>query len=96
MPGQRPGILCGSVVVFLREQHAPHKAAPQSPKVAICKLLNSLKGVSDRRVRAICSFLRKRFWTGVLCSPGQVAAASCGGAHDSHHPPIHCAATGAD
>jgi hypothetical protein len=47
--------LFGSVVVFLREQQAPHKAAPKRVQTGLfCKLLNSLKGVSDRRVPAIC------------------------------------------
>src|ERR1700756_1047072 len=49
------------------------------PKVAVSKLVNSLKGVSSRRLRRLHPVLRKRYWKGVLWSPSYFAA-SCGGA----------------
>ena len=49
------------------------------PKLAISKLVNSLKGVSSRRLRKLHPVLRKRYWKGALWSPSYFAA-SCGGA----------------
>lgn len=49
------------------------------PKVAVSKLVNSLKGVSSRRLRQQFPELKKRYWKGVLWSPSYFAG-SCGGA----------------
>lgn len=48
-------------------------------KVALSKLVNSLKGASSRIMRRKFEGLRKRYWKGVLWSPSYFAA-SCGGA----------------
>ena len=51
-----------------------------SPKVAISKLVNSLKGVSSRRIREEnYPEVRKKLWKGALWSPSYFAG-SCGGA----------------
>jgi len=49
------------------------------PKASIAKLVNSLKGVSSRRLRQLHPGLRRRYRNGVLWSPSYFAA-SCGGA----------------
>ena len=49
------------------------------PKIAISKLVNSLKGVSSRMLRQIRPEVRGRYRKGVLWSPSYFAA-SCGGA----------------
>ena len=49
------------------------------PKVAISSLVNSLKGVSSRRLRQNHPALVHRYWKGVLWSPSYFAS-SCGGA----------------
>ena len=48
------------------------------PKVAIPALVNSLKGVSSRRLRQIRLELVRRYWEGVLWSPSYFAASSGG------------------
>ena len=54
-------------------------AAPAPPKIAISALVNSLKGVSSRRLRQMRPELVRRYWKGVLWSPSYFSA-SCGGA----------------
>ena len=49
------------------------------PKVALSKLVNSLKGVSSRLLRKQFPELEKRYWKNVLWSRSYFAA-SCGGA----------------
>ena len=49
------------------------------PKVALSKLVNSLKGVSSRRLRSGRPDVAERYRHGVLWSPSYFAA-SCGGA----------------
>jgi len=49
------------------------------PKVALSTLVNSLKGVSSRRLRQQFPAIARRYWKGVLWSPSYFAA-SCGGA----------------
>lgn len=49
------------------------------PKVAVSGLVNSLKGVSARRLRQDRPDLAKRYWSGGLWSASYFAA-SCGGA----------------
>jgi putative transposase len=48
------------------------------PKVALSKLVNSLKGVSSRILRKRHPDLVRRYWKGGLWSPSYFAA-SCGG-----------------
>jgi putative transposase len=49
------------------------------PKVAVSKLVNSLKGVSSRLLRKNHPDILQHFWKGMLWSPSYFAA-SCGGA----------------
>ena len=56
-----------------------HLLVNYPPKVAVSSLVNSLKGVSSRRLRQNHPALVKRYWKGVLWSPSYFAA-SCGGA----------------
>lgn len=49
------------------------------PKVSISKLVNSLKGVSSRRIRKQHPELTQYYWKGGLWSPSYFAG-SCGGA----------------
>ncbi len=56
-----------------------HLLVNYPPKVAVSALVNSLKGVSSRRLRQNHPTLAKRYWKGVLWSPSYFAA-SCGGA----------------
>ncbi len=56
-----------------------HLLVEYPPKVAISKLVNSLKGVSSRRLRVLHPEIAKRYYQGVLWSSSYFAA-SCGGA----------------
>jgi putative transposase len=56
-----------------------HLLVEYPPSVAISKLVNSLQGVSSRRLRQRRPDSARRYWNGVLCSPSSFAA-SCGGA----------------
>jgi putative transposase len=56
-----------------------HLLVEYPPQVSISKLVNSLKGVSSRRLRDMRPEVRGRYFKGVLWSPSYFAA-SCGGA----------------
>lgn len=56
-----------------------HLLVEYPPKVALSKLVNSLKGVSSRRLRQQHPEIANRYYKGVLWSPSYFAA-SCGGA----------------
>ncbi len=56
-----------------------HLLVNYPPKIAISKLVNSLKGVSSRLLRKEFPQLHNRFYKGVLWSPSYFAG-SCGGA----------------
>ncbi|MGH8056079.1 MAG: IS200/IS605 family transposase [Candidatus Entotheonellia bacterium] len=56
-----------------------HLLIEYPPKVAISILVNSLKGVSSRRLRQHHPEIAARYYRGVLWSPSYFAA-SCGGA----------------
>ena len=56
-----------------------HLRVNYPPKIPLTKLVNSLKGVSSRRMRQMHPTLRPRYWKGVLWSPSYFAA-SCDGA----------------
>ena len=56
-----------------------HLLVNYPPKIPLTKLVNSLKGVSSRRMRQMHPTLRPRYRKGVLWSPSYFAA-SCGGA----------------
>jgi putative transposase len=61
------------------EQDHVHLLINYPPKVALSKLVNSLKGASSRRLRRLHPELRQCYLKGVLWSPSYFAA-SCGGA----------------
>lgn len=67
------------LVEFDGEDDHVHLLAHYPPKVALSVLVNSLKGVSSRRLRQMHPSLVQRYWRGVLWSPSYFAA-SCGGA----------------
>ena len=56
-----------------------HLLVEYPPKVALSKLVNSLKGVSSRRLRQQHPEIAARYYKGVLWSSSYFAA-SCGGA----------------
>ena len=56
-----------------------HLLVNDPPKVQLSKLVNALKGVSSRKLRAIRPEVSGRYRNGVLWSPSYFAA-SCGGA----------------
>ena len=56
-----------------------HLLVEYPPKVAVSHLVNSLKGVSSRRLRQDRPEVSGRYYRGVLWSPSYFAA-SCGGA----------------
>jgi putative transposase len=56
-----------------------HLLVEYPPKVALSTLVNSLKGVSSRRLRHQHPDIAQRYYKGVLWSPSYFAA-SCGGA----------------
>ena len=56
-----------------------HLLVNYPPKVAVSKLVNSLKGASSHRLRRERPDIAARYWKGVLWSPSYFAA-SCGGA----------------
>ncbi|GBQ51806.1 transposase [Acetobacter ghanensis DSM 18895] len=67
------------LVEFDGEDDHVHLLVHYPPKVALSVLVNSLKGVSSRRLRQMHPTLTSRYWRGVLWSPSYFAA-SCGGA----------------
>ena len=64
---------------FDGEDDHVHLLVSYPPKVAVAKLVNSLKGVSSRLLRKQHPALVRRYWKGVLWSPSYFAG-SCGGA----------------
>ena len=56
-----------------------HLLVNYPPKVQLSKLVNSLKGVSSRRLRTMRPEVKGRYKNGVLWSPSYFAG-SCGGA----------------
>ena len=75
--------VCSSFEAELVEMNAEddhvHLLVNYPPKIAISKLVNSLKGVSSRLLRKEFPELHKRFYKRVLWSPSYFAG-SCGGA----------------
>ena len=68
------------LVEFNGEDDPVHLLVNYPPKVAISKLVNSLKGVSSLLTRKNGhSSIQKKLWGGALWSPSYFAA-SCGGA----------------
>ncbi len=67
------------LVEFDGENDHVHLLIEYPPKVAIAKLVNSLKGVSSRKIKQHHPELEKHYWKGSLWSPSYFAG-SCGGA----------------
>lgn len=67
------------LVEFDCEEDHVHLLVNYPPKVSISKLVNSLKGVSSRRLRQYHADIHTYYWKGVLWSPSYFAG-SCGGA----------------
>lgn len=67
------------LVEFNGEVDHVHLLVHYPPKVAVSKLVNSLKGVSSRRLAKKYGRLHRYFWKGVLWSPSYFAG-SVGGA----------------
>ena len=61
------------------EEDHIHLLVHYPPKIAIAKLVNSLKGVSSRMLRQHYPAIKKHYFKNVLWSPSYFAA-SCGGA----------------
>lgn len=67
------------LVEFDGEKDHVHLLINYPPKISISKLVNSLKGVSSRKLRLEHPDLLQHYWKGVLWSPSYFAG-SCGGA----------------
>lgn len=68
------------LVEFNGEDNHVHLLVNFPPKVAVSKLVNSLKGVSSRRLRQEFPILRRRYWRGQQLWSGSYFAGSVGGA----------------
>ena len=64
---------------FNGESDHVHLLVEYPPKVTISKLVNSLKGVSSRKLKKLHPELKEYFWKNALWSPSYFAG-SCGGA----------------
>lgn len=67
------------LIEFDGERDHVHLLVHYPPKVAISKLVNSLKGVSSRLLRTHFDSIQHYYWKGVLWSPSYFTG-SCGGA----------------
>jgi putative transposase len=68
-----------SLVEFDGEKDHVHLLIHYPPKIALSKLVNSLKGVSSRLLRKHLKEIHRYYWKDVLWSPSYFAG-SCGGA----------------
>ena len=68
-----------NLIEFEGEADHVHLLVSYHPKMAISKLVNSLKGVSSRMLKQQHPEILKYYWKGVLWSPSYFSA-SCGGA----------------
>jgi len=77
------GAVCGDfeaeLTQFNGEPDQVHLLVNYPPKVAVARLVNSLKGVSARRLQQERPDISRRYWRGGLWSASYFAA-SCGGA----------------
>lgn len=67
------------LVEFDGEKDHVHLLINYPPKISVSRLVNSLKGVSSRKLRLEQPNLLQYYWKGVLWSPSYFAG-SCGGA----------------
>lgn len=68
------------LVEFTRESNHVHLLVNFPPKVALSKLVNSLKGVSSRRLRLEFPELAQHYWRAQRLWSGSYFAGSVGGA----------------
>mgnify|MGYP000011737095 CR=1 FL=1 len=75
--------VCGDfeaeLIEFNGEDDHVHLLVHYPPKISIAKLVNSLKGVSSRKLKVHHPEVANRYYKGALWSPSYFAA-SCGGA----------------
>ena len=64
---------------FNGESDHVHLLVNYPPKATVSKMVNSLKGVSSRKLKQQIPNLKEIYWKGVLWSPSYFAS-SCGGA----------------
>ncbi len=64
---------------FNGERDHVHLLIHYPPKVSVSRLVNSLKGVSSRRLKTMFPEFQSYYWKGELWSPSYFAG-SCGGA----------------
>ena len=67
------------LIEFNGESDHVHLLVNYPPKTTVSKMVNSLKGVSSRKLRQQMPALEKVYWKGGLWSPSYFAG-SCGGA----------------
>ena len=67
------------LIEFNGEADHVHLLVNYPSKVAVSKLVNSLKGVSSRKLKQLYPELRRYYWKNALWSPSYFAG-SCGGA----------------
>jgi len=67
------------LIEFNGESDHLHCVVQYPPKVALAKLVNSLKGASSRKLRKYYPKIQKNYFKNVLWSPSYCAV-SCGGA----------------
>ncbi len=67
------------LVEFNGESDHIHLLVDYPPKTTVSKMVNSLKGVSSRKLKQQLPELNKIYWNGVLWAPSYFAS-SCGGA----------------
>lgn len=68
-----------TLVEFDGEENHVHLLIHYPPKVSLSKTINSLKGVSSRKLKLHHPELNQRYYKGALWSPSYFAG-SCGGA----------------
>jgi len=73
-----------TLVEFNGEDDHVHLLVNYPPKIAIAKLVNSLKGVSSRKLKLHHPEVANRYYKGALWSPSYFAA-SCGGSATGYH-----------
>ncbi len=66
----------GELVRFSGEDDHVHLEVRYPPKVAVSRLVNSLKGVSSRVLRTKYPAIAKRYYNNVLWSPSYLATSS--------------------
>ena len=68
-----------TLIQFDGENDHVHLLVQYPPKIAISRLVNSLKGVSSRRLKEMHPSVKEYYWKSKLWSPSYFAG-SCGGA----------------